>query len=398
MSAFAPLAAAPSADRARLAELAPVPPCPTLNAVVRPASAVMSPLAPDAAAERPARALAAEVTVTRPLPVAVASTRSALVSVTAPVRPATEATAPPALLAAQRRAVRALVVAHPPVARRIGGGDAGVVDRREDVSPGRQDQLRRVVGQRRGAGEAHEPLAIGAGAEAGDRGRARDHDAAGAGGRRDRLVAAAASVVSAEAKSIPPVAAEAVSTVAKLAPVPGHFHGEVVGAQRPDERAGRVARLEDQAGIPAPPPACSRTPACRRSPAWHRPQESSAASAFRARRFTASGVVLMASRLVTWIAVIARRKLDHALTVEDVEVGLVDDVGEPARPRRGAGPDPVLEPHHLPGESGPGAGGVRGRHEVAVALGGARGGRRQVLVEAGELHQRIEEPQRLVCA
>jgi hypothetical protein len=76
ISEFAPLAAAPKFVRAPPAVVEPVPPWPTLRAVVRPVRLVMSELAPVAAAPRLVRAPAAEVDPVPPLP-----TLSALLSV-----------------------------------------------------------------------------------------------------------------------------------------------------------------------------------------------------------------------------------------------------------------------------------------------------------------------------
>ena len=88
MSAFEPLAAAPRFVRAPPAVVEPVPPCATVNAVVRPVIDVMSELAPEPAAaraERPAAVVAAVKTaVPMPVPPRLVSADGAF---TAPVPP-----------------------------------------------------------------------------------------------------------------------------------------------------------------------------------------------------------------------------------------------------------------------------------------------------------------------
>ena len=88
MSVFAPLAAAPRLVRAPAAAVAPVPPCVTVRAVVRPVIDVMSLFAPLAAAAMAVRAAAvvAAVNTVEPMPVAPRLVRADAAEV-APVPP-----------------------------------------------------------------------------------------------------------------------------------------------------------------------------------------------------------------------------------------------------------------------------------------------------------------------
>ena len=74
---------------------------------------------------------------------------------------------------------------------------------------------------------------------------------------------------------------------------------------------------------------------------------------------------------------------------------LVDDPGLPARARHQPHPGAVDPVGDVQVPAGPGAGGAGG-DDVAVAVGRAGRRRGQVAVEDGELHEPVEQPQRLV--
>ena len=86
---------------------------------------------------------------------------------------------------------------------------------------------------------------------------------------------------------------------------------------------------------------------------------------------------------------------DPGAAVPGEEARLVDDPGLPARPRHQPHPGAVDPVGDVEVPAGPGAGGAGG-DDVAGAVGRARRRRGQVPVEHGELHEAVEQPQRLV--
>ena len=90
-----------------------------------------------------------------------------------------------------------------------------------------------------------------------------------------------------------------------------------------------------------------------------------------------------------------RQRRGPGRPVEDQQQALVLDPRPPAGPRHEPHPGAVDPVGDAAVPAGPVAGGARG-DDVAVAVGRAARRRGQVAVEHGELHQPVEQPQRLV--